>query len=273
MVSLAPPSREQLLRRRQLLRQERRRRFWQGSWRLASSTAFLLLLVQSLQRPYWQIRRPEQIQVSGNHWVDPDWIRGQLPLTYPINIWQVQPAALEKALLGSPASPFQSVQVRRRLLPVGVVVQVQERQLIARARRGDQTGWVDREGNWLPPDPYRFLESLPELEVLSWESHPPEQWAPLLEALHLSEVPIRAVDWHAGGGITLHTELGNVYLGPLSDRLSLQIQILNQMRDLGRYCECTPEEILQIDLSSPTVPTLQLTPAAMQRRQKDLEQR
>jgi cell division protein FtsQ len=81
------------------------------------------------------------------------------------------------------------------------------------------------------------------------------------------------VDWHAGGGITLHTELGNVYLGPLSDRLSLQIQILNQMRDLGRYCECTPKEILQIDLSSPTVPTLQLTPAAMQRRQKDLEQR
>ncbi|MFS8886252.1 cell division protein FtsQ/DivIB [Synechococcus sp. H70.2] len=268
---------EQLLQRRRLLRQQRRSRFWQGSWRLAISVGVLTLLVLGLRQPYWQIRRPEQIQVRGSYWVDPDWIREQLPLTYPVNIWQVQPTVLEKALLGSPSrpSPFESVQVQRRLLPVGVIVQVRERRPIARARQGGQAGWVDLQGNWLPPDPYRFLQSrsLPKLELLGWENHPPEQWALLLKALQPSEFQIRAVDWHSGGGITLHTELGNVYLGPLSDRLPLQIQTLNQMRDLLRYCECRPEEILRIDLTSPSVPTLQLTPAALQRRWKDLELR
>jgi cell division protein FtsQ len=109
--------------------------------------------------------------------------------------------------------------------------------------------------------------------LLGWENHAPEQWALLLEALQQAEIQIETVDWQSGEGITLHTELGNVYLGPISDRLPLQIQTLNQMRDLRRHCECTPDEILQIDLTSPSVPTLQLTPAATQKRWKHWEQR
>ncbi|MFT0786355.1 cell division protein FtsQ/DivIB [Synechococcus sp. H55.10] len=279
MALLAAPTREQLLQRRRLLRRQRRSQFWQGSWRLTSSMAVLTLLVLGLRQPYWQIRRPEQIQVEGAHWVDSTWIRAQLPLRYPLNIWQVQPAVLERALLGSPArpSPIESVQVRRRLLPVGVIVQVRERQPVARARWGDRMGWVDRQGNWLPPDPFRppgpsgSHSSWPELELLGWENQAPEQWARLLQALQQSEIEIQAVDWQSGEGITLHTELGKVYLGPISDRLPLQIQTLNQMRDLRRYCECTPDDILQIDLTSPSVPTLQLTPAATQERWKHLQ--
>ncbi|MFS8871897.1 FtsQ-type POTRA domain-containing protein [Synechococcus sp. R50.1] len=272
MALLAAPTREQLLQRRRLLRRQRRSRFWQGSWRLTSSIALLTLLVLGLRQPHWQIRQPEQIQVKGAHWVDPAWIRAQLPLQYPLNIWQVQPAVLERALLGSPTrpSPIESVQVQRRLLPVGVIVQVRERQPVARARWGDQMGWVDVQGNWLSPDPYRSPKSWPELELLGWENHTPEQWALLLRALQQSEIQIRAVDWQSGAGITLHTELGNVYLGPISDRLPLQIQTLNQMRDLRRYCECTPDDIVQIDLTSPSVPTLQLTPTATQERWKDV---
>lgn len=274
MVPLAPPTREQLLQRRRLLRQQRRSRFWQGSWRLTSSVAVLALLVLGLQQPYWQIRQPEQIQVEGADWVDPAWIRSQLPLRYPLDIWQVQPAVLEEALLGSPTqpSPIESVQVRRRLLPVGVIVQVRERQPIARAIRGDQLGLVDIQGNWLALNSFRShaldrsTRPLPQLELLGWESHTPEQWALLLKALQQSEIQIEAVDWQGGGAITLRTELGNVYLGPVSDRLALQIQTLNQMRDLRRYCDCTPDQIVHIDLTSPTVPTLQLTPSASQER-------
>ncbi|MFQ3584808.1 MAG: FtsQ-type POTRA domain-containing protein [Cyanobacteriota bacterium] len=282
MVPLAPPTREQLLQRRRLLRQQRRSRFWQGSWRLTSSMAVLAVLVLGLRQPYWQIRQPEQIQVEGAEWVDPAWVRSQLPLRYPLNIWQVQPVALEKALLGSPTqpSPIKSVQVRRRLLPVGVIVQIRERQPVARAMRGDQLGLVDLEGNWLALNFFqdfqknsalgstadRSARPLPQLELLGWESHTPEQWALLLNTLQQSHIPIEAVDWQGGEAITLRTELGNVYLGPISDRLPLQIQTLNQMRDLRRYCDCTPEEIIHIDLTSPTVPTLQLTPSASQER-------
>ncbi len=279
MVLLAPPTREQLLQRRRLLRQQRRSRFWQGSWRLTTSMAVLTLLVLGLRQPYWQIRQPEQIQVEGTHWVDPAWIRAQLPLHYPLDIWQVQPVVLEGALLGSPAqpSPIESAQVRRQLLPVGVIVQVRERHLIARARRGHQMGWVDIQGNWLAPHPFQIDDSTgsprawPELELLGWEGHTPEQWALLLKTLQQSEIQIQAVDWRAGEAITLHTELGNVFLGPLSERLSMQIQTLNQMRDLRRYCECTPDQIVHIDLTSPTVPTLQLTPSASEARWKNLQ--
>ncbi|MFQ3612780.1 MAG: hypothetical protein SNJ68_03565 [Cyanobacteriota bacterium] len=275
MVTLAPPTREELLQRRRLLRQQRRSRFWQGSWRLTSSMALLVVLVLGLRQPYWQIRQPEQIQVEGTDWVDPDWVRDQLPLRYPLDIWQVQPVVLEGALLGSPTqpSPIESVQVQRRLLPVGVIVQIRERQPIAQAIRGDQLGLVDIEGNWLALTsfqkssvPDRSTRPLPQLELLGWESHTPEQWALLLNTLQQSDIPIEAVDWQEGEAITLRTELGNVYLGPISDRLALQIQTLNQMRDLRRYCDCTPEQIVHIDLTSPTVPTLQLTPSASQER-------
>ncbi|MCF2970161.1 FtsQ-type POTRA domain-containing protein [Synechococcus sp. Nb3U1] len=274
MVPLASPTHEQLLQRRRLLRQQRRSRFWQGSWRLTSSMAVLALLVLGLRQPYWQIRQPEQIQVEGADWVDPAWIRSQLPLRYPLDIWQVQPAVLEGALLGSPTqpSPIESVQVRRRLLPVGVIVQVRERQPIARAMRDDQLGLVDIQGNWVALNSFRShaldrsTRPLPQLELLGWESHTPEQWALLLKALQQLEIQIEAVDWQGGGAITLRTELGNVYLGPISDRLALQIQTLNQMRDLRRYCDCTPDQIVHIDLTSPTVPTLQLTPSASQER-------
>ncbi|MEN9226546.1 MAG: FtsQ-type POTRA domain-containing protein [Thermostichus sp. HHBFW_bins_43] len=279
MVPLAPPTREQLLQRRRLLRQQRRSRFWQGSWRLTSSVAVLTILVLGLRQPYWQIRQPEQIQIKGADWVDPAWVRARLPLHYPLDIWQVQPAVLEGALLGSPAqpSPIESVQVQRRLLPVGVTVQVRERQPIARARQGSLLGLVDIQGNWLAPHPFRThspegsARAWPELELLGWESHTPEQWSRLLKTLQQSEIQIEAVDWQAGEGIMLRTELGHVYLGPLSERLSLQIQTLNQMRDLRRYCECTPDQIVHIDLTSPTVPTLQLTPSASQARWKNLE--
>ncbi|MEN9201827.1 MAG: FtsQ-type POTRA domain-containing protein [Thermostichus sp. DG_1_6_bins_120] len=275
MVPLAPPTREQLLQRRQLLRRQRRSRFWQGSWRLTSSMVVLTGLVLGLRQPYWQIRQPEQIQVQGANWVDPAWVRSQLPLRYPIHIWQVQPAVLEKALLGSPSqpSPIAKAQVWRRLLPVGIIIQIQERQPIAQAIRGDQLGLVDIEGNWLALDSFQnpgvFNSStspLPRLELLGWESHTPEQWALLLSTLQQSDIPIEAVDWQGGEAIRLRTELGNVYLGPISDRLALQIQTLNQMRELRRYCDCTPEEIVHIDLTSPTVPTLELTPSASQER-------
>lgn len=271
MATLAPPTREELLQRRRLLRQRRRSRFWQGSWRLTSSAAVLTLLVLGLRQPYWQIRQPDQIQVEGAEWVDPDWVRAQLPLHYPLNIWQVQPARLEKALLGSPTqpSPIKSAQVQRRLLPVGVIVRIQERQPVAQAMRGDQPGLVDIEGNWLALTSFRSSASdrpLPQLKLLGWEGHPPEQWALLLKTLQQSDIPIEAVDWQGPEAITLHTKLGRVYLGPISDRLPQQIQTLNQMRDLHRYCNCTPEQIVHVDLTSPSVPTLQLTPSAIQAR-------
>ncbi|MGQ9838539.1 MAG: cell division protein FtsQ/DivIB [Cyanobacteriota bacterium] len=274
MATLAPLTREELLQRRRLLRQQRRSRFWQGSWRLTSSMAVLTMLVLGLRQPYWQLRQPDQIQVEGADWVDPDWVRNQLPLHYPLNIWQVQPVRLEKALLESPTqpSPIESVQVQRRLLPVGVIVRIRERQPIAQAMRGDQLGLVDIEGNWLALSSFRHSapdrpnRPLPQLKLLGWENHAPEQWALLLKTLQQSDIPIEAVDWQGSEAITLHTELGRVYLGPISDRLALQIQTLNQMRDLRRYCNCTPQQIVHIDLTSPTVPTLQLTPSASQER-------
>ncbi len=275
MVTLASPTREALLQRRRRLRQQRRSRFWQGSWRLTSSTALLLALALGIRQPYWLIHQPEQIQVQGAEWVDPDWVRSQLPLPYPIPIWQVQPAVLEKALLGSPTqpSPIARVQVQRRLLPVGLIVQIQERQPVARALRDHQPGLVDREGNWIALHLFHtsaagaaFTPPLPQLELRGWEDHPPEKWALLLQALQQLDIPVTAVDWQGGEAITLHTQLGRVYLGPMSERLPLQIATLNQMRDLRRYCNCTPEEIVHIDLTSPTVPTLELTPAASQAR-------
>lgn len=284
-MNLAAPTREQLRQRRKQLQQRRRNQVLRGVWRVGATSTLLLGLILGVRQPDWQLRSAAQIRVEGNQWLTDEAIRDQLALSLPLYLWHIHPQQLERQLLRSSAppaslpadltpgqirhSPLKTAYVTRQLLPPQLVVQVEERQPIARSTVEGTPGLVDEEGIWLPLDLYPDLESrgvLPELQILGWEHHSPQEWTQLLQRLAQSSVQIYSVDWQFDQGLALETELGRVHLGQLSKQLEDQLQALDQMRDLRQSSSVSPQDIDHIDLTSPKVPTIQLTPDAVQRR-------
>ncbi len=282
-MNLAAPTREQLRQRRKQLQQRRRNQVLRGLWRVGAASTLLLGLILIVRQPHWQLQSAEQIRVEGNQWLRDEVIREQLGLTLPTYLWHIHPQQLERQLLYSSApplslpanvspdqtrhSPLKAAYVTRQLLPPQLIVQVEERQPIARSTVEGVPGLVDEEGIWLPLDLYPNLEAkdLP-LQILGWEHHSPQDWTELLQHLAQSSIQIQTVDWQFDQGLALETELGRVHLGQLSNQLTDQLQALDQMRELRRYSSVSPQDIDYIDLSSPKVPTIQLTPDAVQRR-------
>ncbi len=284
-MNLAAPTREQLRQRRKQLQQRRRNRVLRGVWRVGSTSVVLVGLILGVRQPDWQLRSADQIRVEGNQWLTDEAIREQLSIPLPTYLWHIHPQQLERHLLQASAppqslppdltsrqirySPLKTAYVTRQLLPPQLIVQVEERRPIARSILQGIPGVVDEEGVWLPLDLYADLEVrgvLPDLQILGWEHHTPQEWAQLLQRLSQSSVQIHSVDWQFDQGLALETELGRVHLGQVSKQLEEQLQALDQMRDLRRYSSVSPQEIDHIDLSSPKVPTIQLTPDAVQRR-------
>ncbi len=282
MSQVAAPTREELVQRRQRLRQRRRTNFWMGSWRFSATIALLSTLALLVRQPYWQLRNLDQIAVEGNQLLSDEQIKNQLSLQLPLNLWHIQPKALEQTLLqgtqprlpvasdleSSRASLFLSVVVHRRLIPAGLDIQVEERQPVARCTVNGISGFVDRQGYWFsfPPSPTQIQNpSLPSLTLFGCEQQSPEKWANLLNLLQASTIAIHSIDW-SGDTLKLETAIGKVHFGVFTDQIQDQIATLNQMRDLKSYFNYDPSEIDFIDLSSPTIPTIQLTPTAAAKR-------
>jgi cell division protein FtsQ len=272
---LGVPSRDQLLQRRQQLRQRRRNQFVQGSWRIGMTLGVLAGLVLGLRQPYWQLQDPEQIRIVGNTLLSDEQIRAQVALDYPVSLWHVEPQAIEQALLqggsefSSSPAPIRLAHVQRQLIPAGLLIQVEERQPVARGTVDGVAGFIDQEGVWLSLQNYPDLttsNTLPALSVIGWENHSPRDWATILQTVQSSPIQIHAIDWKPSGTLSLTTELGEVFLGSFSPQMQEQLKALEQMRDLKQYCRCDPKDIDYIDLSSPKVPTIQLTSAAAQKR-------
>jgi cell division protein FtsQ len=279
VISYQPPTREALRQRRQHLRQQRRSSFLQAVWRLGVSVGVLSGLGVMIQHPHWQLIAPEQIVVTGNQWLSDDQIRQNLGIHFPVELWHIQPQSLEEALLATTLipnhngtvvvgqSPVRSVLIHRQLIPAGLRIHVEERIPVARSTVHGIPGFVDQEGTWLSLQHYPELMSLlPGLTLEGWEHHSPDSWATLLRGLKSSAVRIDRVLWPAGEALRLETEIGPVVLGSLGDTLAEQIYVLGQMRELEQYCNCGPDEIEFIDLTSARSPSIQFFEAAAKSR-------
>lgn len=289
LIVYQPPTREALRQRRQQLRQQRRSSFLQAVWRLGVSVGVLSGLGVMIRHPYWQLVDPEQIVVTGNQWLSDDQIRQNLGIRFPVELWHIQPQSLEDALLATTLipnhngtnnsstnesgtvvvgqSPVRSVLIHRQLIPAGLRIHVEERIPVARSTVQGIPGFVDQEGAWLSLQHYPELVSrLPGLTLEGWEHHAPDSWATLLRGLKTSVVRIDQVIWPAGEALRLETEIGPVVLGSLGDNLAEQLYVLGQMRELEQYCNCSPDEIEFIDLTSARAPSIQFFEAAAKSR-------
>ncbi len=291
------PSREERLQRRRQLRQRRRIQLLKGSWRFIITATFLGSLTVLLRQPHWRLQDLNQVQIEGNQLLTDEQILARLELELPATLWEIQPQAIEDALLKSRSSlpvtedpqtnqstenpnppdnqrirlaesPFRAVLVQRQLVPAGLIVYVEERMPVALSTVNGIQGFVDAEGVWLASTEYPDLAvtDLPTLQVVGWAAHPPQSWSTLLQAVSQSTLKVNRIDWQVANALILETEVGKAYLGPLSDHVDYQVQALNQMHNLEDHCQCSPSDIEYIDLSTPQSPTVRLTLAAAEQR-------
>jgi cell division protein FtsQ len=265
MNEIAPVSPAYLQKRRRHLRHQRRIKLTQFFWRLTLVGGILGGVVWIAQRSDWIVKSPEQIEISGNKLLTLNYLRSTLPISYPQSLWQIEPQAISQKLKSNLA--IAKVSVNRTLWPPKVTIQIQERQPVAlvpltkklAGKYQTLPGLLDRQGNWIPLSSYPSGASslkIPQLKVIGYESRYQPYWTQVYLKLSASPVKIRELNWQDPINLILQTEIGTVHLGPYTDRLTEQLQVLDRMRKLPKQIES--DRVAYIDLTDPTSPSIRL---------------
>ncbi len=224
--------------------------------------------IWGIKQPLWLLKSPEQITIEGNKLLSAQSIVGALAIDYPQSLIRVEPDRLVKTLLEK--TPLTRAQVHRRLIPPGLIIQVEEQLPVALSLpAGSETSGspakqsppalLDAEGHETPLDRYSGLGQvvkLPNLKIIGMRPEDRQVWPKLYATLKASPVKILSLNWENPSNIILQTELGVVHCGPYSDQLPYQLQVLDRMRNLKSHPEAS--HMAYIDLRRPTVPRLQM---------------
>ncbi|NET38179.1 MAG: FtsQ-type POTRA domain-containing protein [Cyanothece sp. SIO1E1] len=274
MTNMASTSPAELAERRQKLRQQRRVRLLQAIWRVLTICGLSAGLLWVITLPAWVIREPSQIEVNGNQLLSTSTIRSLLPLEYPDFLLSLQPQIIAQQL--EARAPIAKATITRRLIPPGLMIQIQERHPVAVVLPEpiDQTiqgssastvsdlspvGVLDASGFWMPLTSFTSLNDPPELPTLrirGIEEHKRPHWPRIYELVSQSPVKIFEIDWRDSANLILLTELGIVHFGPYSPQLDEQLIALDQIRKLPELLN--REEIAYIDLKHPDAPAVQI---------------
>lgn len=278
MTDISTVSSDELTQRRRQLRRQRRSRFLQKSWQILSMTGLTVGVVWLVTLPDWMLNDPSQITIEGSKTFSPDVIRALLPIEYPQSVLSLQPEALARQLEAE--APIADATVTRRMFPPGILIHIRERIPVATvytdpdhsATLPQNKGFenlfavalLDDQGTWIPYEQYVTFdrsEKLPELKVIGIQEQQQSQWASIYAALSHSPIKVTTIDWREPSNLILHTDIGLVYCGPLSDRFPEQLKVLDQMRKLPDNIESNT--VAYIDLSNPDMPMLELTPGSV----------
>jgi cell division protein FtsQ len=267
--------------RRKLLRRKRGMRTMRSFWQVLLVASIGAGAIWGIKQPLWLLKSPDQITIEGNKLLSAQSIVGALAIDYPQSLIRVEPDRLVKTLLEK--TPLIRAQVHRRLIPPGLIIQVEERLPVALSLPAGSAGsgsagsgsagsgsagsatkqstpaLLDEQGNETALDRYSGLGQvvkLPELKIIGMRPEDRQVWPKLYAILKASPVKILGLNWENPSNIILQTELGAVHIGPYSDQLSYQLQVLDRMRNLKSHPEAA--HMAYIDLRRPTVPRLQM---------------
>lgn len=262
MANIVFTSRNQLGSRRRQLRRQRRLKLVRILWQILAVGTISSGVFWSISQPIWSIREPEQVDIKGNELLSDQNIRSSLPLSYPKSVWQIQPKALQEALIAN--SPISEAIIIRQVFPPRLTIEIKEKEPVAIAQPGlgptsqgtDQTvGWLDAQGSWMPLSSYTELEQtdkLPNLRVIgNFEQYQPH-WQQVYTDLSRSPVDIYEIDWQNPANIILMTEIGEVHIGSYGVHFLEQLQVVDQMRELPEQVDVS--QVDYIDLKNPGSP-------------------
>jgi cell division protein FtsQ len=121
---------------------------------------------------------------------------------------------------------------------------------------------LDENGVWIPIQTYasqsRNLQ-LPNLKVIGVPEQYRPYWNQLYQAVSRSPIKVIEIDCQDPANLILKTELGIVHLGSYSPRLTEQLKVLDQMRQLPAKLNFS--QIAYIDLKNPKTPLVQMNQA------------
>ena len=292
MAGILSVSRTNLAQRRQKLRRQRQIKIIQAIWRTVAVTGFASALFWVAIQPMWVLKDSEQIVIkSGDQLLTQKDIYSRLGLSSPQSLWRIEPSLIADSLRKQPN--IAQATVSRRLLPPGLIIEIQERVPVAIAQiRKDQTvtnclltpsstgkppdvkfclqnssaankqnelGLLDASGVWMPIDRYMSINpkaKLPQLIVIGSTAQYKLFWTQLYQAISQSSLKVTEIDFQDPTNLILKTELGNVHLGSPSNKLPEQIQVLMQMRHLST--KVNPSNIDYIDIKNPSNPLVQM---------------
>lgn len=269
--SIASVSRTELAQRRQKLRQRRRVKFLQASWRVVAVCGLTAGVIWAATLPTWVIRRPEQVQIEGNHFIPVRTLRSLLPIPYPQSLFRVEPQAIARELQAR--APIADVVVSRQLFPPGLIVQVKERLPVAIALASDdrlvpegakpgitKSSLLDENGMLIPLESYTSLDQslkLPTLKVIGNPEIYRPSWSRLYrELIQGPPINVSELDWRDPANLILKTDLGLVHLGPYSAQFPAQLKTVDRMRKLSAHPSFS--KIAYIDLRHPDAPIIQM---------------
>jgi cell division protein FtsQ len=240
----------------------------------------------------WVLKDAGQIVIkSGGQVLTQKDIYSLLGLSSPQSLWRIEPSLIADSLRKQPN--IAQATVRRRLLPPGLIIEIQERVPVAiaqitknqritscvltpsftgkpsevksclqnsgMANQQNELGLLDASGVWMPLSRYISINpkaKLPRLIVIGAIAQYKPFWTQLYEAISHSSLKVTEINFQDPTNLILKTELGIVHLGSLSNRLPEQIQALVQMRRLPN--EVNPSNIDYIDIKNPAIPLVQM---------------
>ena len=299
MAGILSVSRTNLAQRRQKLRRQRQIKIIQAIWRTLAVTGFASVLFWVAIQPMWVLKDSGQIVIKSGDSKAPRRtqvltqkdIYSLLGLSSPQSLWRVEPALIADSLRKQPS--IAQATVSRRLLPPGLIIEIQERIPVAiaqvtkdqtvtncvltpaftgksaevksclqnsgTANKQNELGLLDASGVWMPLSSYISINpkaKLPRLIVIGAIAQYKPFWTQLYTAISRSSLKVTEINFQDPTNLILKTELGNVHLGSPSNRLPEQIQALVQMRRLPN--EVNLSNIDYIDIKNPAVPLVQM---------------
>jgi cell division protein FtsQ len=275
MADIASVSRTDLTQRRKRLRRQRRVKIIQTIWQTMAVSGLAGTLLWGAIQPMWVLKTPESIEISGNQLLTDEAVRSRVALSYPQSMWKIQPDRIANSLQKQPA--IAHANVTRRLLPPGLIIEVEERIPVAIAQGKSEIreeaigktlentlGFIDASGVLIPIESYgsantsllKMKAKLPNLKVIGSPEQYREFWRQVYQTLSHSSLKITEIDWRDPSNLILKTELGKVHLGTPNFQLPEKIKVLVQMRQLPT--EMNPNQIEYIDLKNPDTPMIQI---------------
>ena len=226
-------------------------------WRSSLIVAFTISLGWAATLPYWKIKHPNQIQISGQKLVGEDSVRSAIDFDYPQFISTVNGLDISRRIESIPSIAV--AKVNKQIIPPHLIISIQEKEPVAIATSKGQVGFLNAEGEWISQQFYTNIgpkTSLPNLKAIDYRSEYRTQWHQIYQLISLyPELNIDEIQWQKSGGLLVNTKIGKVFLGSDLSRLEQQFKTMVKLDNLPNHFESS--EIAYIDLSNPKIKLIQ----------------
>ncbi len=248
--------------RRRKLRLERRHQQLIQVWRVFIFSSLSYGLGILVINNGWSSIGVAQIYVIGSSKIQARSIVNASGMSFPQPLFSINPKKLETNLLKE--LPVKSVQIRRRLIPASLEIELKERKPIAYADRrgpsGKEKGMLDKHGNWMPLKMASKLSPpVKDIYVEGWMASHQSWISIILDNQENLGSPLEKIIVRPNGELSIKTQdFEVIHLGTNSFYITEQIKALHQLS------KNLPSNFIEkagtiLDIRDPSKPELQIS--------------